>query len=210
MSIQGGALAGNAAPTQRYERFHVTNVPATRFASLTATRRRREPLTLLADVRKENNIVGAFDSVRTARAVIESLENAGVEGSDISLLGAHLADGPADEAPAAADSPVTKVGRNVVVGAAAGGVAGAALSVAVLDVSTMAAALLGLVMGAALGGVIGGFAGVGIAAAWRNTFRPLRRGNIAVGVHSADPEAISLALDVMEMYSPLAVNQFTG
>jgi hypothetical protein len=188
----------------------VTNDPATRFAALTAARRRREPLTLLADVRKEHNLVGAFDSVRAARAVIESLENAGVDGSDISLLGAHLADGPADEAPAAGDSPVTKVGRNVVVGTVAGGAAGAALGVAALDVSTISAALLGLVMGAALGGLIGAFAGVGIATAWRNTFRPLQRGNIAVGVHSTDPAAISVALDVMETYSPLAVNQFTG
>jgi hypothetical protein len=170
--------------------------------------RRREPITRLDEVRKSHNIVAAFDSVRTARAVIESLEAAGIDGSDISLLGAQLADNPADQAPATADSPVTRVGRNLAVGAVAGGVVGATIGVVALDVATITAGALGFVLGASVGGVIGGYAGVGIARAWRDTFRPLHRGNIAVGVHSADAEALEIALPVMESYSPLAVNQF--
>lgn len=177
---------------------------------LSGARRRREPITRLEEVRKNHNVVAAFDSVRTARAVIESLEAAGVDGSDISLLGAQLAHDPTNQAPASGDSPVSRVGENLAVGALVGGAAGALVGVLALDIAAVPAGLLGFVLGGGAGAVIAGYAGVGIAKAWRDTFRPLRRGNIAVGVHSSDPATLDVALPVIERYSPLAVNQFAG
>ncbi len=171
---------------------------------------RREPLTRLDDVRGPLNVVAAFGSVGHARMVIEALETAGIDGGSISLLGAQPAAEDDDVAPATEEGPMGRIGGRAVAGAAVGGVIGIGAGLVALGgaIGSVPSAVAGGIVGAGTGGAVTGAMNIGIATAWRDTFSRIRRGNVAVGVHTASPAIIDRASSIMESYAPLAMNQF--
>lgn len=171
---------------------------------------RREPLTRLEDVRGPLNVVAAYGNVGHARMVIEALENAGIDGGDISLLGAQPAHGGDNVSPASDDGPMSRIAGRTMAGAAIGGVIGVGAGLVALGgmIAPFPAALSGAVVGAGTGGAISAAMNIGIARAWRDTFSRIRPGNVAVGVHTESPSIVERASSIMESYAPLAINRF--
>lgn len=169
-----------------------------------------EPMTKLADVRAPHNIVAAVDSLRSARALIEALEQARIDGAKISLLGAQPTDDPAEAAPGSLDDPSGEVGKGAAAGAAAGAGAGvlAGISVGVPGLGPVIAGGLWALFGAAIGGSVGGFGSMGVSKAWEQSFETVKAGNFAVGVHSDDQEDIETAAAEMAQFALLSVNRF--
>ena len=169
-----------------------------------------EPITRLADVRAPHNVVGAFDGLRSARTVIHELEEAGIEPSHISLLGAQMAETSEEIAEEAHDPPPTETGRGTAFGAAAGltvgGVAG--LTVGIPGVGPLIAAGLWAALGGAIGSTLGGVRSTGLSRAWNQTFEAVREGNVAVGVHSDDPDEVDSAALIMSERGGMSVNRF--
>lgn len=142
--------------------------------------------------------------------MIHALEQAGVEASHISLLGAQKAANATEVAPAAFDDPAGRVGRGSAGGAAAGAgmaaIAGAAIGLP--GVGPLVAGGLWAVFGGAVGAAVGGVSSLGLSEAWNHTFEAVKEGNVAVGVHSDDPGEIANAVAAMEGLNPMSINRF--
>ena len=159
------------------------------------------------------NLVVAIDSPEAARALIVSLERAGVDADHISYVAlAGDADDTADRGAAGdADRGGASDGhgldeqayRDVTTGAAKGLSAGAAVGalagVALLlvpGIGTVAGAgILGAVLGGAsaggsVGGIWGAFSNAAESGAWERTFADVRAGRVLVGVHTDDEREI--------------------
>ncbi len=175
------------------------------------THRRNGPLTHLSEVRSEHNVVAVYEDARQARNVIESLEAAGIDGKDISLLGAELAAPGENVTEGAKDNPALRTVQFAVIGGLVGAViVGLVAALVLQDLPLPIAAGLGAFSGATVGGVIGASMRIGIAEAWRDTFLELREGNVAVGVHVTDAADIARAAEVMEKHEPVGIDRFDG
>jgi hypothetical protein len=163
------------------------------------------------------NVTAAFPSMESAREAIKALEVAGVDGSQISLLGRDAAEvRPEDEnvhvtgehpdRETADDQMIDKQQRTAAMGVGAGGAAGAAVG-ALAGLATFAIPGLGAAVGAgvlamAAGGAWAG-AGVGLATtayaniqqsqAWEHTFAAVEAGRVVVGVHAEDRAVVDEA-----------------
>jgi hypothetical protein len=170
----------------------------------------QEPLTRLEDVRAPHNAVAAVDGLAAARQMIAALEKAGIEANHISLLGAQKADRGSEVSPEAAHEAGGEVEhgsmRGAAIGAGVAGLTGAAIGIP--GVGPLVAAGIWAVFGGGVGAAIGGVSSLGLSQAWEQTFEAVRAGNVAVGVHSDDPEEVASAVEVMEGLEPLSTNRF--
>jgi len=170
-----------------------------------------EPQTRLADVRAAHNVVAAFAGLEPAREAVLKLERDGVAADAIALLGART-DPESDEIDdprAEADLP-TRVVTGAATGAAGAGAIGALSALVIPGIGPVVAAGIWAVAGATAGGVIGGVSGMGGSEAWRQTFTAVESGNVAVGVHSNDPEVVDRGYEILADLDPLAINRFGG
>lgn len=170
-----------------------------------------EPQTRLADVRAAHNVVAAFAGLEPAREAVLKLERDGVAADAIALLGARTdpESDEIDDPQAEADLP-TRVVTGAATGAAGAGVIGALSALVIPGIGPVVAAGIWAVAGATAGGVIGGVSGMGGSEAWRQTFTAVESGNVAVGVHSDEPEVVDRGYEVLADLDPLAINRFDG
>lgn len=168
-----------------------------------------EPQTRLADVRAAHNVVAAFDGLESAREAVLALERAGVAADAVALLGARTdpESNQIDDAPTEADLPV-RIVSGAATGAVGAGAIGALTALVIPGIGPVLAAGIWAVAGATAGGVIGGVSGMGGSEAWRQTFTAIESGNVAVGVHSNDPEVVDLGHETLAGLDPLAINRF--
>jgi len=167
-----------------------------------------EPITRLEDVRTDHNVVAAFADAEAARAAIESLGEAGIDAGDISLLGARPA-GPDDPTGEALGHVATRAAEGAGVGAAAGGLAGLAItSIAIPGLGPLLGAGLWAIAGGTAGGIVGAVTDLGISEAWEFTFANLEQDRVCVGVHAADGATIDEAAEVLAGHEPLDLERF--
>lgn len=180
---------------------------------MTHPEERREPITNLADVRADHNVVAAFGSIEDARDAITSLEAAGIPADSIALLGAFPPESARPGEEIVEDAAVGTFGKGAAEGAAAGAVGGAAVgaltSLVIPGVGPVLAAGLWALGGAAGGLAVGGTAATGGSPAWRATFDVVDSGNFAVGVHDDDPQVVDEGQEVLTSKEPLSINRFS-
>ena len=164
------------------------------------------------------NVVATYPDMKTARKAFSALEAAGVDGNDMSLVGAH-----ADEAATATDTRdrdahlVGDVGEHVVKGGAIGSVAGAiAGGVAFMipgvgpavGVGIWAATLGGAVAGGAVGSVTGGISALDQSEDWELTYDEVAEGKVLVATHADDEAEAEKQESVLRQHRPLKVERF--
>lgn len=169
-----------------------------------------------------HNITACFPSMERARTAVEALEEGGIGGSSISLLG-RAAEAAADRTDTAAvDEKIIQEGMKstlggAVVGTGIGAVAGFVAGAVVFGVPgigpTVAAGLWALTIG---GGVAGG--GVGFVAgamvrmkqsqAWALTLSDVGEGYVVVGVHTDDRQEYDHAAEILDGTAPDRIRRF--
>jgi hypothetical protein len=173
-----------------------------------------------------HNLVATYAEVEQAREAIVSLERAGVEAGDISLLGEGVQStaGPVTnqdqrKADLAATGKVGKrAGSGLVMGAVVGAVLGALggyLAHELADIGRnpvvvmLGAAIAAAAFGAFAGAFYGGATGLPVSEAWADTFEDVRGGQTAVAVHSDDAGTVDRAADALSDSGALKVVRFT-
>ncbi len=157
----------------------------------------------------EYNVVATFADMEQARSAVEALDNAGIEGEDISLLGTQVEEARKDPDTKLRDMEATQtIAKRAGAGAAAGTAVGALAGVAafaipgvgpVLGAGMLAAVIGGSVAGASVGGMVGGVAGVSMEEDWDLTFNEsIRAGRVLVAVHAAEKGDVDKAAEVFE------------
>lgn len=164
------------------------------------------------------NTVATFPDMKAAREAFNALEAAGIDGHDMSLLGAHV-----DEAAAETDTRerdahlVGDVGEHVVKGGAIGSVAGAiAGGVAFMipgvgpavGVGIWAATLGGAVAGGAVGSLAGGIGAIDQSEDWELTYDEVAEGKVLVATHAEDGAEADKQESVLRQHHPLKVERF--
>jgi O-antigen ligase len=168
--------------------------------------------------RRRPSLSAEFGTPGDARAAIEALENHGIDGLEITILGGLGEDHrrPADR------RALVHVSGRVAKGAVLGALAGAAVLGVVGVIAAIAGApaavivafvLLGAGLGAAVGAFWGVERGVGMSEDWEKTFqepasatKPMR-----IGVYTNDDAATARARRVLEGHRPLDIrDQTTG
>lgn len=168
------------------------------------------------------NVVGAYVEMRDAREAIEALEFAGVEASDISLLGevaAEAAERADEETNTAARDRgiISRVAGRAILFGSTGAIAGAILGLLLAGIGAefarvgdsvaVQAASWGL-FGAIVGSLIGAYSAFAIGRAWELTFEPAGGGEVLVGVHSEDAKEAEKAARVLREKGALRVARF--
>jgi hypothetical protein len=162
-------------------------------------------------------VAARFGSVAEARAAIEALQSAGVDGADVALLSPF----PDRRRPTAtadrnmARYLIRRVLLGVLIGGAVGIVVGALVGGVVVAVTAPAAALgelvafvaVGVVIAAPLGAYIGFERAGSLSDAWSTTFDELEPGAIWVGVtiHAAHDQL--RARRVLERQGPIETRE---
>ncbi len=145
-------------------------------------------------------ITRSYDNYETARAVVESLEAAGISDSDISVVGR---DERAKDSNAAEGA-----GIGAGVGGAAGLLAGLGIMAIpgigpVVAAGWLAATAAGAVAGAAAGGLVGSFTGAGVSEEEAHYHaETVRRGGTVVSVKAPDEHAATVET-IMDGASPI-------
>jgi len=177
---------------------------------------------------KEYNAIAVFPDGEKARAAIEALGMAGVNGEDISLLGraarAAEAETAIDTQPA--DARATQhIGKRTATGAVVGGGSGAlvgalagaaAIAIPVVGpaigagiwLAAGAGALNGALVGTTLGGLLAGESALSATEAWDRTFESISAGHVLVGVHTSDAKTLEKAVGVLQNAGPLRIVRF--
>lgn len=151
-----------------------------------------------------------------ARAAIEALENAGVDGDDIDLVGrraeaARTPTSPSNPDRRVAGHLVHRLGLGALVGVAGGAIVGVALGLIVLAV-TATERRAGLVavfvlVGVGLGVVVSVFLSfvrsVAFSSAWPLTFEDVPEGSVWVAVYSRDPSTQERAREALAELHPV-------
>lgn len=162
-----------------------------------------------------HNVVAAFETFDEARDALDALRDAGIEDSELSLLGPEHemrpGEGRASETTA---TTTTGVGRAAVAGVGTGAVGGGALgaltgaavtAIPGVGLAAGAAALYAGVAGAAVGHITGGLIGAETGARksmmWAQSLHPFvarvrREDQVLVGVHTEDPSHAEAAEEV--------------
>jgi len=152
----------------------------------------------------DHNVVGMFSDLDTARAVMKDLNGAGIDADDISLLGKQAEEVTSDPDTRLRDMESTaELGKRAAttggLGAAIGGIAGAAAFILPGIGPVVGAGIWGAVAGGAIaGGVVGGMVGAidatELGPEWEVTYgAPLQDGRVMVAVHARDDEAATTA-----------------
>jgi hypothetical protein len=165
-------------------------------------------------------LAARFADLVGARDAIKALENAGIDGDEIALLGpaAERARRPVNPKPT--DRRVVlylagRVLRGALIGAAIGLVVATLVGVVVLLVTDLAAGLLvACVLGGAfLGATVGAFVSVersvGLADDWALTFEEAT-GPVWVGVYTSDASDRARARQALERAHPLELRALTS
>lgn len=162
-----------------------------------------EPITKLDDVRAAHNVVAAVADLDTARSALLALERAGVPMESLALLGARPDPDGGSAAPLGG-----RLAATAGAGAVAGSAIGALVALTVPGIGPAVGAGMWAAAGATAGGVVGGMSGISGSEAWRHTFEAVDAGNVAVGVHSEDPDVAAVAFDALSEFGVLAINRF--
>ncbi len=147
-------------------------------------------------------MVGALPDVETARQLIVALEEAGIDSSKISLLGAW----PVEDEMA----PPHRLMSTVIRAGTAGGVVGLALASLLVRRPRRPILALGGIIGAAVGSLSSAANRTGRSAAWRQTLVADASGTVAVGVHSDDVVEVVTGEKIMHEHGVLTLNRFDG
>jgi hypothetical protein len=158
----------------------------------------------------DHNVVGTFPDLDRARDVIKQLNDAGIDGDDISMLGRQV-----DEVSSDPDTRLRDLDSTADLGkkAAAGGVTGSAIGAGIAGAVALLMPGVGPVLaggiwaalagGATAGGVVGGMVGaIGateLGPEWEASYgEPLRAGRVVVAVHARDHAEAEQAAKVLE------------
>jgi hypothetical protein len=169
----------------------------------------------------EAAVAASFPSMESARVAIEALENAGVDGDEIELLGQ-----PADAARTPTDpkGPDRRMAlhlvRRVALGAVAGAVAGLVLGVLVglvvagfTDATdsrsglATAIAIVGVGIGTTLGILIAFERAIGLSDAWPLTFEDVPDGPVWVAVYTRARRERARAAEALARHHPLELRR---
>lgn len=169
-----------------------------------------------------HNVIACYPDMDGARAGVEALERAGVNASNISLLGPAAEEAAEEPDTAERDERLMQKGGRATlggagVGAGVGGALGFLAGVAAFGIPGVGPVIGGGILAATIGGAAAG-GGVGFTAgamaqlkqseAWELTLQDVREGNVVVGAHSDDPEDLEKAVDVLEGTGPEQLVRF--
>lgn len=165
------------------------------------------PMSTLDDVRRDHNLVGAYEDVGRAREAILELEQGGVPPRIISLLGAWPIRDPDENR----ERPRV-IGRRSAIAAGIGalvfGVVGATVAALIEAIPLVFGIVGGVGFGILVGIPIGWMRATGMSEAWQETFAADADGTVAVGVHADESDVIDRAEPVMAGTAPMAMNRF--
>lgn len=173
---------------------------ATRQPTPDIPRHEGDPLVTLDDVRDRYNVVAAMPDIGSARRLIRDLEDAQIDPSQVSLLGAW----PQQDTP----PPAALTGSDVAKSAGWGAVVGMAAISVLARKWRRRITLLGGALAGVAGAVIAVVTTPGSSRAWRQTLVADGAGTVAVGVHSSSPLEVVSGEETMHRHRPLAVNRF--
>jgi hypothetical protein len=165
-------------------------------------------------------VTARFTDLAGARDAIKALENSGVDGDQIELLGrsADVARTPTN--PKISDRRVARylvprVFRGAATGALIGAAIGTLIGSVVLTITGSATALLiacvlgGVFLGSTLGAFVFLERSIGLADDWSLTFQDAPEGPIWVGVYTQDPMVRTHAAHTLEHHRPLELRTDT-
>lgn len=158
----------------------------------------------------DHNVVATFPDLEQARDVIKALNDAGVDGDDISVLGRQV-----DEVSSDPDTRLRDLDSTADLGkkAALGGVTGSAVGAGIAGAIALLMPGIGPVVaggiwaavagGVAAGGVIGGMVGAieatELGPEWEVSYgEPLRAGKVLVAVHASDDKEARKAAQIFD------------
>lgn len=168
------------------------------------------------------NVVGLFDTIQDAEAVVRDLRDAGVAQADISFAGRN-----ADEATLQANEYVADhseaaegAGFGATGGTVVGGLTGLLVGLGALAIpgvgpviaagslaTALGSAALGAGIGAATGGLLGALVGAGIPEEDANVYSEgIRRGGALV-MAKVDDSMVDTALDIMERHNVIDIDE---
>lgn len=159
----------------------------------------------------DHNVVGTFPDLDKARAVIDDLNDSGIDADDISMLGKSVEEVSSDPDTRLRDMDSTadlakKAATTATAGTVLGGIAGAAAFLLPGIGPVVGAGIWGALAGGAIaGGVVGGMVGAidatELGPEWEVTYgEPLREGKVLVAVHARDDEEAGKAVQILEKH----------
>lgn len=169
------------------------------------------------------NVVGTYPDMESARKALAALEQAGIDGLDISLLGRPAQEAASDPNTQDRDAGVSKdVSKAGVLGTVAGGGAGAVAGLVggalafgipgvgpVIGSALWASVLGGAGVGAAIGGLTAGTAAISQNPDWETAYNEsVRQGRVLVGVHVDDGRDLGRVEQVLHDSGAMKVDQF--
>src|SRR2546421_2555035 len=174
--------------------------------------------------RRRPSLTAEFGTPGDARAAMEALENQGIDGLEITVLGdPGESDDPGERDRRPADRRELvyisgRVGKGIafgaVVGAAVFGIVGVIEGVAGAPTGVIVASvLLGVALGAAVGAFLGVERGVGMSEDWEKTFEEPAAATTPtrIGVYTNGNTETMRARHVLEHHRPLDIqDQTTG
>jgi hypothetical protein len=169
-----------------------------------------------------HNVVAVFADMEQGRDAVDALGGAGIDGSEISVLGRPIEEAAGrtdtrDRDAAVAREVASKTAAGAAAGTAVGGVAGFLAGLVafaipgigpVLGAGVWAATAAGGVAGGALGGVLGGVSATDMTDAWELTFDSVREGRVLVGVHSDSESDVARGEETLAKHNPLRLERF--
>lgn len=172
------------------------------------------------------NVVGLFDNMQDAEAVVRDLRDAGVGDADISFAGRNQDTAASDTGDYVAEGhseAAEGAGFGATGGTVVGGLTGLLVGLGALAIpgvgpviaaGTLATALgsaaLGAGIGAATGGLLGALVGAGIPEEDANLYSEgIRRGGALV-MAQVDDSMVDTALDIMERHNVVDIDERGG
>jgi hypothetical protein len=165
-------------------------------------------------------VAAEFRDMQAARAAIEALENAGVDGDAIDLLGRRADAARNPTSPAGADRRTgvymaKRIALGALVGAGVGALVGVLLGLLVLAVTStggggglvFAFGLVGVGLGVVVAVFLSFERSVGLSEAWPLTFEDVPEGSVWVAVYSRDPTTEERAHHALARLDPLALRR---
>jgi hypothetical protein len=169
-------------------------------------------------VGRRPNLIAEFGTAGDARAAIEALENHGIDGLEVAMLGG---DGEGRRQPADRRA-MTHVGGRVLKGTATGALIGAAV-LGLVGLVLVAAAgwpavvivavmIAGIGFGAAVGAFWSVERGVGLSEDWEKTFQTPTDASTSmrIGVYTRSDSDTRHVREVLEDHRPLSVELSTA
>ena len=166
-------------------------------------------------------LAARFESPDQARAAIERLENSGIDGTDIELLGsgADAARRPGDPGPQdrrMARYLATRVASGAVVGAIGGALLGVIVGVVLALVFgaggavVASCAVFGVVVGSTVGAFVRFERNVGFANDWSATFVDTRGKPLWVAVRARDDSSFDRARNALQTVDAIEIRADDG